>query len=68
MNIPLSIVVGLKLKEMSQTELAKKTGLTKQWVNKIVKGHAKPSLDVLADIANAFDVPVSRFIEWGEKQ
>lgn len=67
MNIGLSIVTGLKLKDMSQTELAAKIGIQKQVVSYWVKGNRIPNLGNIASIAKAFGVPVSRFIEWGEK-
>lgn len=68
MNIGLSIITGLKLKEMSQTELASKIGIQKQVVSYWVKGTRIPNLGNIVSVAKAFGVPVSKFIEWGEKE
>lgn len=60
----LNIVLMLRLKEilkerkMSEQELAKKLGVTRQYVNAIVKERSSCSLDTLAKIAKALDAPV----------
>jgi len=44
--------------EMTQNELAKKIGATRQTISAIEKGKYTPSLDMAFRIAIAFDVPI----------
>ena len=48
----------LKERKMSEQELANKLGVTRQYVNAIVKERSSCSLDTLAKIAKALDAPV----------
>lgn len=48
----------LKEKKMSEQELATKLGVSRQYVNAIVKERSSCSLETLAKIANSLDVPV----------
>lgn len=44
--------------EMTQQELAKVVGVTRQTINALEKGKYSPSLDLAFRIALAFDVPL----------
>ena len=44
--------------EMTQQELAKLVGVTRQTINSLEKGKYSPSLDLAFRIALAFDVPL----------
>lgn len=44
--------------EMTQQELAKQVGVTRQTINSLEKGKYSPSLDLAFRIALAFDVPI----------
>ncbi len=48
----------LKEKKMSEQELANKLGVTRQYVNAIVKERSSCSLETLAKIAKSLDIPV----------
>jgi transcriptional regulator with XRE-family HTH domain len=67
MNIQVSMAVGMKLKGLNQTQLAAKLGKTKQIVSYWSNGDRLPNLDDVSSMALVFGVPVSKFIEWGEK-
>lgn len=45
--------------EMTQKELAKKVGVTRQTILAIEKGKYSPSLDLAFQIAHVFDVPLT---------
>jgi len=44
--------------EMTQQELAKLAGVTRQTINSLEQGKYSPSLDLAFRIAQAFDVPL----------
>ena len=44
--------------EMTQQQLAKRVGVTRQTINSLEKGKYSPSLDLAFRIALAFDVPI----------
>ena len=52
--------------EMTQAELAKKIGATRQTIGAIEKGKYTPSLDLAFRIAIAFDVPIGE-VFWYEE-
>ena len=47
-------------KGLSQGDIEKKTGLLRCYLSRVENGHTVPSLDTLAKIARALDVPVSQ--------
>ena len=55
---------------MSQGDIEKKTGLLRCYLSRVENGHTVPSLDTLAKIASALDVPIGQFFNDGlpEKQ
>jgi transcriptional regulator with XRE-family HTH domain len=48
-------------KGMSQGDIEKRTGLLRCYLSRVENGHTIPSLDTLAKIAGAMDVPLARF-------
>ena len=48
-------------KGMSQGDIEKRTGLLRCYLSRVENGHTIPSLDTLAKIANAMDLPLSQF-------
>jgi transcriptional regulator with XRE-family HTH domain len=52
-------------KSMSQGDIEKRTGLLRCYLSRVENGHTIPSLDTLAKIAGAMDVPLSHFFENG---
>jgi transcriptional regulator with XRE-family HTH domain len=51
---------------MSLGELARRSGLSKQTLSKIEQGLGNPTVDTLAQLGDALDLPARRFLtEWG---
>jgi putative transcriptional regulator len=50
--------------EMTQQELAKKTGVTRQTIMSIESGKYSPSLELAVRIANAFGVKLDEVFEY----
>lgn len=50
--------------EMTQEELAKKTGVTRQTINAIEGAKYSPSLELAFRIALVFDVPLERVFQY----
>ena len=48
-------------KRMSQGDIEKRTGLLRCYLSRVENGHTIPSLDTLAKIASAMDVPLAHF-------
>ena len=48
-------------KGFSQGDIEKKTGLLRCYLSRVENGHTMPSLDTLAKIAEALDLPISQF-------
>jgi transcriptional regulator with XRE-family HTH domain len=48
-------------KGMSQGDVEKRTGLLRCYLSRVENGHTIPSLDTLAKIAGAMDLPLSHF-------
>ena len=46
---------------LSQGDIEKKTGLLRCYLSRVENGHTVPSLDTLAKIAHALDLPISQF-------
>lgn len=54
--------------EMTQKELAKKVGVTRQTIIAIEKGHYPPSLELAFRIAYVFDVPLEEVFTYDPKK
>jgi transcriptional regulator with XRE-family HTH domain len=55
-------------KGMSQGDIEKRTGLLRCYLSRVENGHTIPSLDTLAKIAGAMELPLSNFFaESGHK-
>lgn len=52
--------------EMSQLELARRVGVTRQTVNAIEGGKYSPSLEVAFRIARVFDQPLEAVFQYGD--
>jgi len=48
-------------KGMSQGDIEKRTGLLRCYLSRVENGHTVPSLDTLAKIAGALDMPLGHF-------
>jgi transcriptional regulator with XRE-family HTH domain len=48
-------------KGMSQGDIEKRTGLLRCYLSRVENGHTIPSLDTLAKIASAMEVPLGQF-------
>jgi len=48
-------------KGMSQGDIEKRTGLLRCYLSRVENGHTVPSLETLARIAAAMDLPLARF-------
>src|SRR3974390_2091146 len=48
-------------KGMSQGDIEKRTGLLRCYLSRVENGHTVPSLDTLAKIAGAMELPLSQF-------
>ena len=59
----LNIVLMLRLKEILKERKMSELGVTRQYVNAIVKERSSCSLDTLAKIAKALDAPVISLFE-----
>jgi transcriptional regulator with XRE-family HTH domain len=46
---------------MSQGDIEKRTGLLRCYLSRVENGHTVPSLDTLAKIAQAMEIPLSQF-------
>ena len=46
---------------MSQGDIEKRTGLLRCYLSRVENGHTVPSLDTLAKIALAMEIPLSQF-------
>jgi transcriptional regulator with XRE-family HTH domain len=46
---------------MSQGDIEKRTGLLRCYLSRVENGHTIPSLDTLAKIASAMDMPLAQF-------
>jgi len=52
-------------KGMSQGDIEKRTGLLRCYLSRVENGHTVPSLDTLAKIATAMDLPLAQFFHNG---
>ncbi|HET7184288.1 MAG: helix-turn-helix domain-containing protein [Terriglobales bacterium] len=48
-------------KSMSQGDIEKRTGLLRCYLSRVENGHTIPSLDTLAKIAGAMELPLAQF-------
>ena len=61
------MIIGDRLREMreakklSQGDIEKRTGLLRCYISRVENGHTVPSLDTLAKIAQALDLPLAQF-------
>ena len=61
MNIGETIRSYRLQKGMSQGDIEKRTGLLRCYLSRVENGHTIPSLDTLAKIATAMDIPLAQF-------
>src|SRR4249920_367478 len=65
MNIGETIRTYRLQKGMSQGDIEKRTGLLRCYLSRVENGHTIPSLDTLAKIATAMEVPLAQFFHEG---
>lgn len=53
---------SMKTQNVSQVELAKRTGVTRPHLNRVLNGVNLPSLELAAKIAEAIGVPLSDLV------
>ena len=61
MNIGETIRSYRLQKGMSQGDIEKRTGLLRCYLSRVENGHTIPSLDTLAKIASAMELPLAQF-------
>jgi transcriptional regulator with XRE-family HTH domain len=61
LNIGTAIRAHRLQKGLSQGDIEKKTGLLRCYLSRVENGHTVPSLDTLSKIAQALDLPITRF-------
>jgi transcriptional regulator with XRE-family HTH domain len=61
MNIGATIRTYRLQKGMSQGDIEKRTGLLRCYLSRVENGHTIPSLDTLAKIASALELPIGQF-------
>jgi putative transcriptional regulator len=54
--------------EMTQAELARQVGVTRQTIIAIEQGRYSPSLEMAFQIANAFDVPLDEVFQYQDTE
>jgi transcriptional regulator with XRE-family HTH domain len=52
-------------KSMSQGDIEKRTGLLRCYLSRVENGHTIPSLETLAKIATAMEIPLAQFFSAG---
>ncbi len=55
-------------KGMSQGDIEKRTGLLRCYLSRVENGHTIPSLDTLAKIAGAMELPLAQFFADGSAE
>lgn len=66
-NLATKILTVLTQKNLSQKDLADKTGVSQAAISKILSGKHKTKISTLENIANALKVPVSTFLDDSQK-
>jgi transcriptional regulator with XRE-family HTH domain len=61
MKIGITIRAYRLQKGLSQGDIEKRTGLLRCYLSRVENGHTVPSLDTLAKIAGALDIPLAQF-------
>jgi transcriptional regulator with XRE-family HTH domain len=61
MKIGVTIRAYRLQKGLSQGDIEKRTGLLRCYLSRVENGHTVPSLDTLAKIAGALDIPLAQF-------
>lgn len=54
---------ALKEKDLTQSELARRTGISIAYISQLLQGKKTPTIKVVAKIAEALNLPSSYFIE-----
>ena len=61
MNIGKRLLEVRALRDLSQGDIEKRTGLLRCYLSRVENGHTIPSLDTLSKIAGAMELPLSQF-------
>ena len=62
------IKVQRAIKDITQEELARKVGVTRQTINAIEKGKYNPSLDLAFKLAWLFDMTIEELFSYGGEE
>jgi len=54
---------ALKEKDLTQKDLARRTGISSAYISQLLQGKKTPTIKVVAKIAQALDLPPSYFVE-----
>lgn len=63
-----NIKVQRAIKDMTQEELARKVGVTRQTINAIEQGKYNPSLDLAFNLARLFDMTIEELFSYGGEE
>lgn len=63
-----NIKVQRAIKDITQEELARKVGVTRQTINAIEKGKYNPSLDLAFKLAWLFDMTIEELFSYGGEE
>jgi putative transcriptional regulator len=63
-----NIKVQRAMRDMTQEELAKRVGVTRQTINAIEKGKYNPSLDLAFSLARLFDMTIEELFSYGGEE
>lgn len=66
-NIGEVIQNNLEMKNMTQSELGKKLGLSQKAISKYVTGKSQPSLDTLEKICAVLEININSFFSLGQQ-
>ncbi len=62
-NVALEVLDVLEEKDMTQMELAKKLNVSRQQVNKILKGHENLTLETISKLETALNIKLGHVLD-----
>lgn len=66
MNIAWAIQKTMEIQRISQQQLSKKTGISRNYIYKIINGYHSPSVFVIQRLAEGMDMKTSELIAFAE--
>lgn len=61
-KIAIAVLISLKIQKITQKQLAKKVGVSAQYINKVVKGKQKLNLETIAKLETALDISLINIV------